>query len=104
MPDPFDINQAEALLKTADQSQQKLTDTVDASNKARLGRDRSHIVLCVMGLYVFSLGCAVLYMLWRGFTHHDETTVTNLSELIKIAILPIVTLVIGYYFGTAKSS
>jgi len=57
-----------------------------------------------MGLYVFSLGCAVLYMLWRGFTHHDETTVTNLSELIKIAILPIVTLVIGYYFGTAKSS
>ena len=101
MPDEGEINQTEALLREADQSEEKLQANVNATNRARIGRDRSHIVWCVMGVYAFAIVLAVAYLFYRGIIC-NEPVFSDLSELIKVAILPVVTLVIGYYFGSAK--
>jgi hypothetical protein len=42
---------------------------------------------------------SVLESLWSG----DADAFSKLSDLLKVGVLPVVTLVIGYYFGTVKS-
>ena len=44
----------------------------------------------------------MVYLLYRGF-FYQEKVFDSFAEVIKIAIVPIVTLVIGYYFGTEKA-
>jgi hypothetical protein len=53
-------------------------------------------------LYCCVVAAAVLYLLFRGIWW-GENVFDDISDLIKTAIVPIVTLVIGYYFGVAKS-
>lgn len=65
----------------------------------RQSKDRSLIVYGVVGLYVFSVGLSVLYLLYRGALY-GEAVFADASELIKVAVLPVLTLVIGYYFAT----
>jgi type VI protein secretion system component VasF len=72
---------------------------VNAINQLRHHRDRSFIGRAVISLYVGVVAAMVLYLLWS----HDDHTFSNLSELLKVSVLPVVTLAIGYYFGTAKS-
>jgi uncharacterized membrane protein YadS len=56
-----------------------------------------------MSIYVFAVVVAVVYAAWDG-VRQDAQAFANITEIIKVAILPVVTLVIGYYFGTQKSS
>jgi hypothetical protein len=41
----------------------------------------------------------MLYLFRSG----GDDTFGNMAEIIKIAVVPVVTLVIGYYFGSTKS-
>jgi hypothetical protein len=65
-------------------------------------KDRSSIARWVILLYCCVVAAAVLYLLFRGIWW-GENVFDDISDLIKTAIVPIVTLVIGYYFGVAKS-
>jgi membrane-anchored glycerophosphoryl diester phosphodiesterase (GDPDase) len=68
----------------------------------RRSKDRSFIVKWIVFLYVFSIAICVLYLAGRGL-FGQEDVFDSLSEVIKVAVLPVLTLVIGYYFGTAKT-
>jgi hypothetical protein len=74
-----------------------------ALGQYRQHRDRSFIVRCVVWLYVGSIGSIGLLLLYRGLWSADQAAFSNLSEVVKIAVIPVVTLVIGYYFGSSKS-
>ena len=63
--------------------------------------DRSFIVKWVVYLYVASIGVTIAYLIGRGLWCHEDHF-RDVSELIKIAIIPILTLVIGYYFGSSR--
>jgi hypothetical protein len=66
-------------------------------------RNRSLIVDIVMWLYAGSVSFTVIYLLYKGFWCGEDKAFSNLFDLLKVAVLPVVTLVIGYYFGTSKS-
>jgi hypothetical protein len=76
---------------------------VSALNQWRHHRDRSFIVHVVVWLYVGATGSLILFLFLRGLFSSDANAFSNLSDLLKVAVLPVVTLVIGYYFGTSKS-
>jgi hypothetical protein len=62
----------------------------------------SLIVRWVVRLYALAVAVTLGYLIFRGIWLKEDTIV-NISEIIKIAILPILTLVIGYYFGSSKA-
>ena len=64
--------------------------------------DRSFIVRWVVWLYVGSIGVAIVYLGVVQGLRWNEDFLDGISELIKVAVVPVVTLVIGYYFGTSR--
>ena len=101
MPDS-DIDRVEALIGQAVAKEPNLDGAIKARNSLRVGRDRSIIVVLVFSVYVGMIGAIVLYLGYRAYMF-QEKIFDNLTEMLKIAVVPIVTLVIGYYFGTEKS-
>jgi hypothetical protein len=69
---------------------------------ARAMSTSSLIVRWVVRLYALAVAVTLGYLIFRGIWLKEDTIV-NISEIIKIAILPILTLVIGYYFGSSKA-
>jgi hypothetical protein len=62
--------------------------------------DRSWIARGVIWMFVVAiLGVLAIYLL-QGFMSGDWTSVARqASELVRSDVLPIVTLILGYYFG-----
>jgi hypothetical protein len=60
------------------------------------------IVRWVVSLYAFSVAVSIGYLIYRGIWGKEDT-IASISEIIKIAVIPILTLVIGYYFGSSKA-
>jgi hypothetical protein len=54
-------------------------------------------------LYVGTIASLIAFLLLTGLLRGDDNAFSYLSDLLKVAVLPVVTLVIGYYFGTEKS-
>jgi hypothetical protein len=71
-------------------------------NKWRHQLDRSFIVRAVVWLYVVVIGALMIFFAVKGASGDDNAT-SYLLDLLKVGVLPVVTLVIGYYFGSAKS-
>jgi hypothetical protein len=69
---------------------------------ARAMSTSSLIVRWVVRLYAFAVAVTLGYLIFRGIWLKEDT-IMNISEIIKIAIIPILTLVIGYYFGSSKA-
>ena len=61
--------------------------------------DRSFIAKLIIGLYAFVIVVSLLYLVTRGW-NAGENVFDDVMELVKVAVLPIVALSIGYYFGT----
>jgi hypothetical protein len=80
-------------------SENRLETAVRAAGRHRHNRDRSFIVYAVVCLYVGVIGLSILFLLYRGLWC-GESVFENVLEVVKISILPVLTLVIGYYFGT----
>jgi hypothetical protein len=102
--DQFDPDKiAQELAKQAGEDN-KITiagqDAIRAYNQRLHQQDRSFIVKGVFFLYLGAIGSLAVFYLYRGFRFDDNTAISSLVDLIKIAVLPVVTLVIGYYFGT----
>ena len=69
----------------------------------RHSKDRSFIVRWIIYTYAFSIFSCIAYLVGRGLFCHEDVF-SGVSEIIKIAVIPIVTLAIGYYFALSKSS
>ncbi len=81
-----------------------------------ISRDRSQIARMVLWVYSLTIAAAFLYLLIHvpGVVCDDNgckpaegswvVAVKAMSELITTAILPIVTLVLGFYFGSEKTA
>jgi hypothetical protein len=78
------------------------TSTIDDLGKWRRDHDRSFVVRWIISLYVLSLAAIIVYLIIHGLCS-NESVYANISDIIKVAIVPVVTLVIGYYFGKEKS-
>lgn len=84
----------ERNFSAADQVVDRLEDAEQA--------DRSFIVRWVVYLYVGSIGIAIVYLAVVQGLRWSEHCPDGIAELIKVAVVPVVTLVIGYYFGTSR--
>jgi hypothetical protein len=79
-----------------------LEQAVSASAQIWQRRDRSVVVQKIIWLYLLSMAASIGYLLVRGLSCKEDEY-TAISEIVKIAILPVVTLVIGYYFASTRS-
>jgi len=94
-----EIEDIQAALRRVDHFAPDFDAAVRAAAAQPQDRDRSFIVYSVVSLYVISVGLMVLYLIYRG-VYHGEVVFSDLTEIVKVAIMPVLTLVIGYYFGT----
>jgi hypothetical protein len=95
-----EIEQAEAELAQTPASQEQLDAAVLHDQHART-KDRTFIVRWIVGVYVGSLIVAGFYLSLRTFIDH-EYRFKDIWELIKVGVIPILTLVVGYYFGAER--
>lgn len=77
----------------------KAAQNIEAAKVRSETRNRDFIVTCVVGAYAFAVGSSVLYLIAKGFIQPDRHPFKDIGELLKVAIVPILTLVIGYYFA-----
>ena len=54
-----------------------------------------------MAVYAGSISLCLGLLIWHGLTGPNDfpSVSMSLADLIKTAVVPIVTLVLGYYFG-----
>ena len=101
MPDD-EISRVEAAIRRVEASEPTLESATNASIRLRTGQDRSRIVGFVFWAYVGFIAAITVDLLYHGLWR-GENVFTDFSEILKIAVVPIVTLVIGYYFGAEKA-
>jgi len=101
--------QTMTLQKRLDETESRLKQrkyNVDEAEKERRSRDRSEIGRSIITLFVSSVLIvliAIVVMAWADFTTWKEAS-EKLIALLSSVVLPVVTLVIGYYFGTEQQS
>jgi hypothetical protein len=75
---------------------------------APLARQRDWIGKVIFGVFAGALLFGFAVLILEGFRVSDATgwkdVATQSTDLIKSAVLPIVTLVLGFYFGQANRS
>lgn len=96
-----EIGETEALLGLAQRSGEAFDAAVKAQASLKTGRDRSLAAWVVIGVYAAAVLAFIGYLIDRGICCREETY-SEIAEVIKTAVLPVVTLVIGYYFGSSK--
>ena len=125
--DLFDSADSEidALFNAADSEVSGLETTAEseaekaaAANLLRMGRDRSWIAITIIVTYAAAIIVMFLYILFTVPSCGDGVTIENcevlsaswdkqtenLLNVVTIAILPIVTLMLGFYFGTERAA
>jgi hypothetical protein len=103
-------NEIERLSKELDQLRGRDGEIDSARQSAlkalgefRQHRDRSFIVRSVLWLYICAIAALFLLFICRALFWSDSAAFANLLDLLKVAVLPLATLVVGYYFGSARS-
>lgn len=98
--DSLDARLARAEL-IVDEGRSELSE-LDDELKRRHAADRSMIGLLVVGLFAFTIGLAVLILLLAILfdMQVNKDLVEPVVTILSSILLPVVTLVIGYYFGT----
>ena len=87
-------------------AERELAETKQASESysaRRQARDRSFIANLVVVTFVFLIAVIALVVLFRDWNEVQEPAEFVL-KLMSSVLLPVVTLVIGYYFGKSKES
>ena len=97
-----EFQEINALLSKAAAGEEKLDSKIGAIGKYRQDKDRSLIVKYIVRIYTAAIAIYISYLIYRGIIFAEDVS-SGISEIIKISILPILTLVIGYYFGTKKT-
>lgn len=85
-------------------AEKRLAETKQASESyasRRQARDRSFIANLVVITFVFLIAVIALVVLFRDWSEVKDPAEFVL-KLMSSVLLPVVTLVIGYYFGKSK--
>lgn len=98
-----DIKEVEQLMGLSEKSQQSLVDAANAHNSIKSDKDRSLIVQCVVITYTVVICLCALNFAYKSWWC-GEAAFNDFFEVIKVAVMPVLTLVIGYYFARANSS
>ena len=98
-----------AILRQLEETQSQVsrdTQIVAAATQNQAERDRSWIARTIIWIFVGAVAGVLFLLLLRGlYTGDWETVTTQAADILKSAVLPVVTLVLGYYFGqTSKTS
>lgn len=82
----------------------KRKDNVDETIKERISRDRSEIGRSIIILFVASVLLVLISIVGLAWAERNSWTEASerLVTLLSSVVLPVVTLVIGYYFGTEQ--
>jgi len=94
----------QSSLEEIEKRLQKRKLNVDEAERQRLGRDRSEIGRKIITLFVASVLIvliAIVALAGLNLTIWKEAT-EKLITLLSSVVLPVVTLVIGYYFGSEQ--
>ena len=59
------------------------------------------IVKCVVAIYGFSILFAFSYLGYRGI-YSNEDVFDSIGDIIKAAVVPVLTFVMGYYFACER--
>ena len=66
--------------------------------------DRSWIVRWIIGVFAGVIMAVLIFLVIQGCTTGDWSVVaSSATDLFKSSVVPIVTLVLGFYFGNPKS-
>jgi hypothetical protein len=80
----------------------RFASTATAGTSTQADADRSWIAKSIIRIFVLTvMGVLILLIIHGVRTDKWDTVSERAAELIKTAVLPIVTLVLGYYFGQA---
>jgi hypothetical protein len=96
-----DLHRRFAALQETGRDLAQFQAEVNAATTRSDNWNRHYIVACVVGVYVFAVVAAIIYLFWIGL-RDTQNTFADMAEVLKIGIVPIVTLVIGYYFSSKR--
>jgi uncharacterized membrane protein len=93
----------DAQIAAAEQALKQSKQAVDDRNKRQQADDRSHIAKLIVWVFVLLITALVLAVIWR-FCDWEKIAepAKFLSSILSSVLLPVVTLVIGYYFGKER--
>lgn len=101
-PDPTTLRQ---ILETAQSEVSRDTQDVDTLKPTQADQDRSWIARTIIWIFVGAVAGVLSLLLLRGiYTGDWETVTTQAADILKSAVLPVVTLVLGYYFGQSSKT
>lgn len=81
----------------------KLTADILTDDVGRQNDDRSWIARRIMLIFTTVVTLVIVFNLVRGFqTGQWDKAAEAIAEVLKTTMLPIVTLVLGYYFGQSS--
>ena len=88
--------------------------TASEQNQVRMGQDRSRIALIIIGTYALAILGAILFIVATVPDCTDPSCTGDesawnqqaelLMSLIVTAVVPVVTLMLGFYFGSEKAN
>ena len=99
-----EFEEVENILRSGVARREDLDQVVETVHAVRRARERKLLVHFVGWLYVLSVGIIILYLIVRSSIGGQEDAFDNIFEVVKVAVIPIVTLVIGYYFAAEKAT
>jgi hypothetical protein len=103
-PPPPPDQDVDALRRQIAETRAQLAQTARAMDQGQMQEvnDRSMITRVVILVFGGSIGAVLLAIVIAGIASGQaENIATQAADLLKSVVLPIVTLVLGYYFGRA---
>ena len=102
MADDPTFKEVSDAIKNGELTQAELNKVIQAHSAITGGSIRWKLARLIIGLYVFVVGLTAIYLAYKGFST-AQNVFSDFAELIKIAVIPVVTFVLGYYYGTSVS-
>jgi hypothetical protein len=84
------------------QGPQQFKDIIEADKTRADIKNRDTIVQIVIAVYFVSILTILFHEVLTG-VRDNENSFQNMAEVLKIGVIPIVTLVIGHYFGSKQN-
>ncbi len=99
-----DVDAFVASLDAFEPETRRVAETVEDELRRQQAQDRSRIAKLIVWLFALACGGTMLFVVvsvWWPSQGWDAGA-TQLVEILSSIILPVVTLVIGYYFGSEQ--
>ena len=95
----------EALANQLDQRARSATEEISAASARQDVSDRARLAATVSTVFLFCLPVAIIALLVLSFVQQASAAeaVKGIVEILKSVLLPIVTLVLGYYFARGRN-